>query len=128
MSLEKQYSIFIQNKVGSLKEICTGLSKAKINIKALSIIDDMEWGIVRLVLDDNKKGPKVLQELGLMYGESQVVTVAIPNNPGALVEIATKLSKKKINIEQAYATATGEDSLLVMATTDNKKANQVLSS
>ena len=126
MAIEKQLSIFVQNKVGSLGELCAQLSKANINIRALSVADDLEWGIVKIIVNETERAKDILHKLGLMYGEGNVLTVELGNHPGALAELASKLAKKKINIEQAYATATGEGSLLVLSTTDDKKANGVL--
>lgn len=126
MPLDKQLSVFVQNKVGSLEELSTALAKANINIKAISIVDDLDWGIVRLIVDDPEKAKGILHKLGLMYGEGQVVTVMLDNHPGALAKLADKLGKKKINIEQAFATASGEGSLVVLSTTDDKKASSVV--
>ncbi|MFQ5754075.1 MAG: ACT domain-containing protein [bacterium] len=126
MPIEKQLSIFVQNKVGSLGDLSAGLAKANINIKALSIVDDLDWGIVRIIVDDTEKAKEVLHKLGVMYGESNVLTVELENHPGALATLADKLAKKKINIEQAFATASGDASLLVMSTTDDKKSNNIL--
>lgn len=127
MPLEKQLAIFVQNKVGSLGDLSAAFSKSGINIRAFTVVDDLDWGIVKIVVDDDEKAREILHNLGLMYGESQVLTVTVPNNPGTLAKLSEKLAKKKINIEQAYATAAGDNSLLVLATTDNKKANSLLS-
>ena len=126
MPLETQLSVFAQNKVGSLGELSTALAKANINIKALSIVDDQDWGIVKLIVDDPEKTKKIFHKLGLTYGEGQVVTVLLENHPGALADLAGKLEKKKINIEQAFATASGDASFVVLSTTDDKKANSVI--
>ncbi len=126
MPLEKQLSVFVQNKVGSLGELSRALAKANINIKALSIVDDLDWGIVRLIVDEPEKAKEILHKLGLMYGEGQVVTVMLENHPGALAELADKLGKKKINIEQAFVTTAGDVSLIVLSTTDDKKASSVV--
>ncbi len=126
MPLEKQLSVIVQNKVGTLGELCIALTKANINIKALSIVDDLDWGIVRLIVDEPEKAKEILHKLGLMYGEGQVVTVMLENHPGALAELADKLVKKKINIEQAFATTSGDVSLIVLSTTDDKKASSVV--
>ncbi len=67
MTLEKQLSFFAQNKVGSLGELSTALAKANINIKALSIVDDQDWGIVKLIVDDPEKTKKIFHKLGLTY-------------------------------------------------------------
>ena len=126
MPLDKQFSVFVPNKVGSLAQLSRALAKANINIKALSIVDDLDWGIVRLVGDEPEKAKEIFNELGLMYGEGQVVTVQLGNHPGALADLADKLGKKKINIEQAFCTAAGEGSLIVLSTTDDKKASSVV--
>jgi len=126
MPLEKQLSVFVQNKVGTLGELSKALAKANINIKALSIVDDLDWGIVRLIVDEPEKAKEILHKLGLMYGEGQVVTVMLENHPGALADLADKLGKKKINIEQAFATTSGDVSLIVLSTTDDKKASSVV--
>lgn len=126
MPIEKQLSVFVQNKVGSLGELCAALSQERINIRALSIVDDLEWGIVRLVVDDTEKAKAALQRLGLMFGESNVLTVEVENQAGVMGNLAQTLSQKKINIETAYATAAGDRSLIVLRTTDDRKAQQVL--
>ena len=128
MAIEKQLSVFVQNKVGSLGELCDSLTTANINIRSISIVDDLDWGILRLIVDEPDKTKELLHKLGLMYGESNVLTVELPNHAGALAELADRLSKKKINIEQLHATAAGGASLLVLSTTDDKKANAVLDS
>ena len=63
MPLETQLSVFAQNKVGSLWELSTALAKANINIKALSIVDDQDWGIVKLIVDDPEKTKKIFHKL-----------------------------------------------------------------
>lgn len=126
MPIERQLSVFVQNKVGSLADLCASLAQDGVNIKALSIVDDLEWGIVRLILDNPEQGKKTLQQLGLMFGESNVLTIEMENHPGVLAELASTLSRKKINIEHAYLTAAGDRSLIVMATTDDRKALQTL--
>lgn len=127
MALEKQFSIFVQNKVGSLRELCRKLATEGIDIRAISVVDDLEWGIVRLIVDNDDKARAILQDLDMMYGESQVLTVELRNHPGALADLADKLVADNINIEQAYATAVGQKTIVVLSTTDDKTANSALS-
>ncbi len=126
MPLEKQFSVFVQNKVGSLSKLCSQLSQKGINIRALSLVDDLEWGIVRLIVDDNKKTKSVLEGLGFKYGETRVLVVEIDNHPGALAEMADQLAREDINIDQAYTTAKGKSAVVVLATTDDKKASKLV--
>ncbi len=127
MALEKQFSIFVQNKVGSLRVLCKELAREGINIRAISVVDDLEWGIVRLIVDSDDRTRTILQDLDMMYGESQVLTVELSNHPGALADLADKLLTGNINIEQAYATAVGDNTIVVLSTTDDKRANSALS-
>jgi len=126
MAMEKQFSIFVQNKAGSLSTICTCLAERGINVRAVSVIDDLEWGIVRLISEDPEGTRAVLQDLDMMYGENQVLTVQVANHPGALAQLAETLAEENINIEQAYATAIGPKTILVLSTTDDQKAEAAL--
>ncbi|MFQ5603098.1 MAG: ACT domain-containing protein [bacterium] len=127
MPIEKQLSIFVQNKTGILADLCKNFSAANINIKSFSIVDDLDWGILRIIVDDTDASKKILNARGLTYGESHVLSVETRNHPGALAALAEKLAENEINIEQAFATAAGNKSLIVMSTTDDQKANIVLS-
>lgn len=126
MPLETQLSVFLKNKVGSLNELCTALSEAHINIRAMSTVDDVDWGIVGLIVDEIAKTKEILQKLELRFGESMVLTVAMDNKPGEIARITKKLSENNISIVHTFLTAEGQRSLLVLMTTDNKRANQVL--
>ena len=128
MPLETQISVFLRNRVGSLNELCTALSEAGINIRAMSTVDDVDWSVVGLIVDDITKAKEILDGLGLRYGESTVLTVDIPNRPGAMAEVTRKLSSANINIVHTFLTATGNNCMVVFLTTDNKKAEEVLRS
>ncbi len=127
MPLEKQISIFVKNKVGSLSELCTGLAKDGVNVRAMYTVEDIDWGIVGLIPDNLEKAKETLQKLGYRFGENTVLTVERDNEPGMLAKIATQLTENNINIVQTFATAAGSRSLIVLLTTDDKKAEQVLS-
>ncbi len=126
MSIAKQLSVFVQNKVGSVNMLCGSLSKAGVNIHAISMVDDLEWGIVRLVVDDTKTTKRILEELGLTYGETQVLTTKIDNHAGALAEMADKLARQQISIDQLFATATGASTVVVLVTSDDTAADAIL--
>jgi len=126
MALVTQLSVFIPNRIGSLSELCTTLSDAHINIRAISTLADVAYGIVGLIVDDLDKAKSLLREMNLKYGESTVLVVELQNKPGDLARITRRLSEEKINILHTYATAASERSLLVLLTTDNKKAEEIL--
>ncbi len=126
MALETQFSIFVKNRVGMLNELCTAISEANINIRGLSTVVEAESAIVGLIVDDADKTKEVLHEQNLKFGESTVLTVQMDNKPGQIAKITKKLSEQHINIVNASLTAEGEHCLLVLMTTDNKKADEIL--
>ena len=126
MALETQLSVFVKNRVGMLNELCTAISEANINIRGLSTVVEAGSAIVGLIVDDANKTKEVLHEQNLKFGESTVLTVRMDNKPGQIAKITKKLSDHHINIVNASLTAEGEHCLLVLMTTDNNKANEIL--
>jgi len=99
----RQISIFIENKVGRIKEITDILGDNKINIRALSLADTSDFGILRMIVDDLEKGVKVLKDNGLIVRVSDVVAVEVPDKPGGLAKVLDLLVSKDINVEYMYA-------------------------
>ncbi len=126
MPLNTQISVYLKHRVGSLNELCTDLSDAGINIKALSTVDDIDWAVVELIVDDIERAKVVLGKLELRYAESLVLTIELENKPGALAEVIKPLSENNINIVHTFLTGVGRRSLLVLHTTDNKKADAII--
>ena len=126
MAIETQLSVFVENRVGMLNELCTAISEANINVRGLSTVVEADWAIVGLIVDDVNKTVEVLHEQNLKFGESTVLTVPMDNKPGQIARVTKKLSEQHINIVHATLTAEGEHCLLVLMTTDNKKANEIL--
>lgn len=128
MEIAKQLSVFLSNKPGTLAEVCEELAKAKINIYALTISDTVDHAVVRMVVSHPQKALEIFEERGVLVVENNVLSVENSNKPGALADIAQKLSKAKINIEYAYlATSPGaKTGLLILRVEDTKKALKVL--
>jgi len=78
----KQVSIFLENKAGRLAEVTNTLGKAGINIRALSLADTSDFGILRLIVNDFEKAARVLKENGFTVGETEVLAVEVPDRPG----------------------------------------------
>ncbi|MBI3318649.1 MAG: ACT domain-containing protein [Candidatus Omnitrophica bacterium] len=106
VKVEKQLSIFLENRPGGLAKICGSLAEAGINILALTIHDTVDHAIVRLLADRPVKALLILEQLGLYILESDVILMDLENRPGALADVARKLARADINIEYAYCTAT----------------------
>ncbi|CAH2031635.1 ACT domain-containing protein [Trichlorobacter ammonificans] len=99
----EQISIFIENKSGRLAEITRILGEASINIRALSLADTSDFGILRLIVNDVEKAKQVLKEKGFTVNKTEVVAVEVPDQPGGLATILQTLDRDRINVEYMYA-------------------------
>jgi hypothetical protein len=99
----EQISIFVENKSGRLAEVTTILAKSGINIRALSLADTADFGILRLIVSDTEKTVALLNDNGFTIGRNEVVAVQIPDRPGGLAGILSALQGKGINVEYMYA-------------------------
>ena len=99
----KQISVFIENKEGRLKKAIDTLSKANINIRALSIADTTKFGILRLIVSDNEKAKNVLEENKFVVKENDVLVVEVPDKPNGLNSVLEILDDENINVEYLYA-------------------------
>ena len=99
----EQLSIFLENKAGRLAEVTRALGKADINIRALSLADTSEFGILRLIVNDHEKAKTVLKAQGFTVGLTHVVAVEVADRPGGLDDILQILSGSGINVEYMYA-------------------------
>ena len=128
MNIEKQFSIFMVNKPGVLAQILGEFAKAKINITALTVMDSVEHGVLRIVCEYADKMRNVLNQINMQFNETEVLCITLPNRPGAFAAVTEKLAKAHINIAYAYCTAgaKGGKTTAVVKVTDVKKAIKVL--
>lgn len=99
----KQISVFLENKIGRLAEITKVLGENNINIRALSIADTTDFGILRLIVDNPKETYDLLKANGLAVSETEVIAVEIPDTPGGLASVISVINEAGINIEYLYA-------------------------
>ena len=99
----RQISVFLENKVGRVLDITDVLGKNNINIRALSLADTSDFGILRMIVDNIDKAMKVLKEKGFIIKESYVVVVEVPDKPGGLSSVLKVLGDNGINVEYMYA-------------------------
>ena len=105
ISKATQFSVFMINKPGVLQHVCQELAHAKININALTMMDSMEHGVLRVVVDDVAKAREVLKRLEVPISETDVLSVPMPNHPGAIADICTRLADSKCRVSYAYCTS-----------------------
>ena len=129
MRIEKQLAIFMDNRPGMLARTCEALAQAQINILALSIIDNVDHAIVRMVVDKSSDAERVLAKLHEKVQEKDVVLMEVPNKIGALARIAERLAEAGINLEYAYCTSSPAQSTgaLVLRTNDLEATINALS-
>jgi hypothetical protein len=123
-----QVSFFLVNKPGILSQIFRDLAKAKVNIKALAMMDSMEHGVLRLVVDNPASARPVFRAWSIPITETEVLAVTLPNRPGAAADLCERLSASHINIGYMYCTggAAGGKSVVVLKVPDIGKATKVL--
>lgn len=128
MYITPQFSVFMVNKPGVLARVLGEFARAKINITALTVMDSVEHGVLRIVFATPDKAREVLAKLNMPYNETEVLCVNLANKSGALASITEKLAKNHINISYAYCTAgaKGGRTTGVLKVADVKKAMRVL--
>ncbi len=127
MSL-RQISVFVENKTGQLSEVTSLLSEQKINLRALSIADTSDFGILRIIVEDVDKAAQLLRENGFTYTVTEVLAVAMNDAPGGLAAILEVLTKAEQPLEYAYAFLVKKQDTagLVVRVDDNQKATEAL--
>jgi len=128
MNVATQFSIFMVNKPGVLARVLGEFARAKINIIAITMMDSVEHGVMRVIFAAPKRAKEVLSKLNMPYNETEVLCVNLTNKSGALAGVAEKLAKNHINISYAYCTAgaRGGRTTGVLKVADVKKAMRVL--
>ena len=99
----KQISLFMENSTGRLAGATDLLAEAKINLRAISITDTTEFGILRLIADQPEKAVKLLKEAGFAARETDVIAVEIADEPGSLARIMALFRDEGVGIEYLYA-------------------------
>lgn len=124
----KQLTVFVENNKGTVVSVTDILSKNNVNLRALSIAETPDFGILRLVVNDEKTAEKVLSEAGYLIKVIDVAGVKISDDPGALTAALGILDKADINVEYLYAfmARTEKHAYVVLRVEDNIKAETLL--
>jgi hypothetical protein len=120
----EQISIFLENKSGRLAEVTRVLAAAGVNIRALSLADTADFGILRLIVDQNDRAKQALKEGGFTVGKTEVVALEVPDRPGGLAKILGTLEAAGINVEYMYAFVqrSGNNAILIFRFDDPDQA------
>ncbi|MBO5408096.1 MAG: ACT domain-containing protein [Clostridia bacterium] len=124
----KQLTVFVQNKKGTVVSVTDILAKNNVNIRALSIAETEDFGILRLIVNDEATAEKVLSEQGYLIKTVDVLGVKIGDEPGKLTAALDVLDKIDINVEYLYAfmARTEKHAYVVLRVEDNQTAGTAL--
>ncbi len=124
----KQISVFLENRTGALGEATAALEQANINIRALSLADTADYGVMRMVADEPEAALTALKAAGFIASVAEVLAVSMADKPGAFHAIVQTLAEAGIPLEYSYAFVSpkGEGAFVVLRVQDNEKAQAVL--
>jgi len=124
----EQISIFLENKSGRLAEVTRLLGEGGVNIRALTLADTTDFGILRLIVSEKAKALEVLKQAGFTVGMTEVVAVEVSDRPGGLAEILEQLGEEGVNVEYMYAFVekSGDDAVVIFRFDEPDKAVAIL--
>ena len=124
--LAKQLSIFLENKSGRLTQVAEVLGQAGINLSAMSIADNSDFGILRCIVSDPDTAHKLLKDAGFTVKITDVIAKTVPNTPGSLAVILKHLSDNGIFIEYLYSFANGDGANVIIRPNDLQACERIL--
>ena len=125
----KQLSVFVENKQGALSKIISLLSNSGVNMRAVSIADTQDFGILRVIVNDIDKALSVLKDNNVIVKANHVIGVELTDKPGALANVLELLTSEGVNVEYMYAFVTPgnrDSAYLVLRARNNEKAEKIL--
>ena len=124
----KQISVFLENKKGRLAEVTQTLSREKINIRALSLADTADFGVLRIIVNNPERCLTVLKANNFVAQVTEVIAVEVEDKPGGLARILEVLDEDNVNVEYmyAYVEKTRDNAIVICKIDDRERALQVL--
>ncbi len=123
-----QMSVFLENRSGGLASVVDVLGRNGVDIKALSVADMSDFGILRLIVDDPDRTRALLKEAGFTAEKTQVVAIEVPDRPGGLAQTLRALRDRRINVEYMYSAArkSGERAIIIFRFDETTRALEAL--
>ncbi len=124
----RQISVFIENQSGRLYEVTRLLGDNNINVRAMSLADTSDFGIIRFIVNEPAKAYQLLKEHEFTVGVNDVVAISIPDKPGGLADLLYTLQAGSINVEYMYAfvNQSGDNAIMIFRFDDTDQALAVL--
>lgn len=123
-----QISVFLENKSGRLAEVTMLLGKGGVNLRAITIADTADFGILRLIVDDQDKALKLLRDAGFTAKVTEVYAIEIEDKPGGLARVMQIFEENNLNIEYLYATLekNKDNAIIIFRVEDLEQARQII--
>ena len=123
-----QISVFLENRSGGLADVIDVLARNGIDIKALSVADMADFGILRLIVEQADRTRTLLKDAGFTAEKTRVVAVEVPDRPGGLAQTLRVLKDRQVNVEYMYSAArkSGERAIIVFRFDETARALEVL--
>ena len=124
----RQISVFMENKVGPWAEITTLLAQHQINMRALSVAETQDFGILRIIVEEPEKAEQVLKDNQIIFRESSVLAVLMEDRPGSMAAVVDLLAQAGIPVEYAYAfiTRQADNACLILKVKEDEAAEALL--
>ena len=124
----RQISVFMENKVGPLAEITTLLAQHQIDMRALSVAETQDFGILRIIVEEPEKAEQVLKDNQIIFRESSVLAVLMEDRPGSMAAVVDQLAQAGIPVEYAYAfiTRQADNACLILKVKEDEAAEALL--
>jgi hypothetical protein len=124
----KQISIFLENKKGRLAEVAQTLRDSEVNIRALTVADTAEFGIVRMIVSNPDKAYRVLKDKGFTAKENAIIAVEIDDREGIFYDLTSLCDQEDLNIEYTYSFVeqSSDKAILFLRFDDAQRAAKVL--
>lgn len=124
MANVRQISVFMDNKPGQLSGVMEIIKESGINVRALSLADTKDFGILRIIVHDTEKAVDALKDAGYAVTVNEIVAITIPDSPGQLSRVLEILGKDNVNLEYLYAFTGASDRTVsfVLRVNDNDAA------
>ncbi len=109
----KQLSIFVENRTGQITDVTTLLSQNGLSIKSINLVDSNDFGLLRVIVDDNEKAKRILDNNGISLKITDVFAIEIDDHIGSFNEVVFALSSNNINIEYTYTVSNSKNGAFV---------------
>jgi len=128
--LIKQMSVFVENTTGRLAELTKILAENEVDLKASTIADTVDFGILRCIVEDPEKATRILKENGFTASMTEVVAVRLEDKPGGLYKVLSILAEAQIGVDYIYSTIKSEEgeAVIMIKAAEPEKAVEVLTS